>query len=349
VIKFGYFLPLALICMAPLFNVVKAAENLENCLVLILAPGKLPEVINAATVEVRDLVVVTTDQSGKRSAWQKDFYQGSVPLFSEEAGPISTSQAESVLKEYEQLAGVAPGVGELLKREQSKWRDKLTELNFLKDKEVKEKQEEVNSQIDDFLTRPYDINEGYSLKMLQRLQDLGKSLAGKSPDRAGEINEFLKPWSEHAAQLKSGKLLNEGVWMTPEKLKEIQEAKAREAMAKFVEEGVKLEMESVVVPQTSALLSSGLIVMTLVLVLYMFLYLASSRGGTLTFGGAIFLLLGIAIIGGYIYVGYKIFSAPSTIDQYIDLVEGEADEVDRQVPERALFVSGRPEGLKLEK
>ncbi|MEM6883644.1 MAG: hypothetical protein AAF571_01335 [Verrucomicrobiota bacterium] len=325
-----------------------ADENLQNRLVLITTPGKLPEVVRASTIEIRQDVVVATDQEGKRSVWQKDFYAGSAPLFSEDSANASKQEVEEVLQEFQKLADIASGVDALIGPELKKWQDKLSELVALKEQEAKEKLAAINTQIDDFLTRPYDINEGYTLKMLERLMELGSSLIQKAPERAAEIEEFLKPWSEHAAQLKSGKSLYDGVWMTPSEIKKIKDAKAREAIAKFVEEGVKLEMESVVVPQTSTLLSGGLIIMTLVLVIYMFLYLASSRGGTLTFGGAIFLLFGIGIIGGYIYYGYKIFSAPSSIDEYILLGESNTDEADRQTLERVLFVSGKPEGLKLE-
>ncbi|MEM1156739.1 MAG: hypothetical protein AAGH72_00655 [Verrucomicrobiota bacterium] len=346
--RLGFHSVVFLFCLAAFSHLASAQENLVNRLVLVEAPGKSPEVIKAATVEIRELVVVTTDESGKRSALQRDFYKGSAPFFTEDSGNATIPEVESVLQEFQQLARESSDFKELLVPEELKWRDQLAELKRQQEKAAQEKLDEINTQVDDFLTRPYDISEEYTLKMLQRLMELGESLSNQAPDRASEITEFLKPWVAHSTELEAGNILHEGVWVTPQELAEIKEATAREAINKFLEEGLEIQMESVVVPQTSMLLSGGLIIMTLVLVLYMFLYLASSRGGTLTFGGAIFLLIGIAIIGGYGYYGYQILNAPASIEEYLNESEVETNEPDMLTLERALFVSGNPKGLQLE-
>ncbi len=326
----------------------QSTEVEENRLVVIVAPGKLPEAIRAATVEIRDLVVVTKDQADKRSAWQRDFYKGSAPLFPLEQDDLTIDQIDAALAEYQVLAKKISASKELLDPEESKWRDKRLALKYQQEKDASEKQAALEAKVDDFLERPYDLNGEYEIKMLDRLIELGESLSQQVPDRAEAINHFLKPWKNHAENLRAGKVLIDGSWTTPQDLQALREAKALEAMTKFLDEGLKLTMESVVVPQTSVLLVAALIVMTLVLVLYMFLWLASSRGGTLTFGGALFMIFGLVVLGGYLYYGYKIFNASSTITDYVELKETATDEADRRVLQRALFVASSPAGLKLQ-
>jgi len=344
--RFGSLVFIALICLASSLFHAAAAEIQKDRLVLIKTPGKMIEAFSVASLEIQEMVVVTMDDSGKRSAWQRKYYQGSVRLFSQENSTQDVASMESILQEFRQLASKSPECKELIQLEQSKWQNHLVQLKLEQQKAAEEKRAQINDLLTRFFARSYNINEAHTHDSLRRHIELGESLIDQAPDRSSEISDLLKPWKVHLSELEAGKLLHEGEWITAQELKEQKDAESQAAVTKFLEQGLNIQMEAVVVPQTATLIVGGVIVITLVMVLYLFLTLASSPSG-MGFGGATFLLVGLAIIGLYLYYGYKVFNAPSSIVAYLAGDEVRSDEIDIMELERALFVSADLDHLEL--
>ncbi|MEM6822163.1 MAG: hypothetical protein AAF558_09505 [Verrucomicrobiota bacterium] len=327
---------------------VHAEEVMKDRLVALNVSGQGLVAVRAKTLEVRELVVVTVSDIGKRSAWQRDFYLGSVPLFPETVDELTDDDIASAVSEFSEFLASHPQAANILGKEREKW----TELQSLK-LEAKAEQEaqlraELQEKIQEFMTRKYDPKQKYSSEELIDLATEARSLMDQLPEEAEKIGEFMKPWLEHAKHVEEGKIYYQEEWLTPEEVKQKRQEVLQKAMDKFMEEGADLKMEGVVVPQMSILLASGVILVTLILILYLFLWLASSRGGTLTFGGALLLLLGLAVLGAYTYFGFKIFSGASTIDAYLAQPSGDSD-VDVSSVQRTLFLASKPKAFSLTK
>lgn len=323
------------------------AEEAENQIAVLNLPGKGGSALRASKIEVRELVVVVIDQSGKRSAWQKDFLVGMAPLFPATEDNITSDTATQAIQKFEQLLRAAGGKVDEVEREQAKWKNYLSDLEAKQEEEKAQKKEKMEAAFETFTARQYDPSEKYTEETLLSIAEQAKNLMGIMPEKAQEIETFLEPWLQHAKYIDEGRIYLDGKWVSPQELRERRQNRLKEAMDAFMEEGISLYMESVVVPQSSVLLTLGGMIFTLVLIVYIFLWLASSRGGNLTFGGAIFLLFGLAVLGAYGYFGFKVFSGPTTIEQAMvplaDSSEGQA------VLTRALFLASEPKDYEIGK
>jgi len=328
---------LCLISLMPGLNGQGEEETLKERIAVFLAPGKPLEVTRAATLEIRDLVVVALDAKGNRSAWQRDFYLGSAPMFPEQSEIITATEIEQALNQYEELISRQPDAEALLSEEMEKWREFRRQKIEEKQAEEQARLAELQASFQAYMAREYDPAQPYELETLSAIIEQGRNLQRSLPEESQTLEQFLEPWIAHAGHLREGRLYRDGKWLSAEEIRKQKEAALREQMNAFFAENNVVKIPSVVVPQMSVLLGVGVLVLTLVLILYVFLWLASSRGGTLTFGGALFLLFGLSVIGAYIYYGFKVFSGPTRIETS-DAPLARPDEVKLDALKRILYL-----------
>jgi hypothetical protein len=268
-------------------------------------------------------------------------------LFPESSDDLSLEKAREAVGQYAKFRQSIEATVPEVEKEQSKWEKFISDVESQRQAELARKNEELEAAYQAFLARQYEPTSEYTEATLLSIAEQGKNLMEQLPDKAAEIETFLKPWIQHALYLDQGRVYLEGEWLTPEEIRDRKIEKLNEAMEAFLREGISLQMESVVVPQTSVLLALGVSILTLVLILYIFLWLASSRGGNLTFGGAIFLIFGLAVLGAYGYFGFKLFSGPTTIKEALPLAGDQ--QGDSEVLKRALFLASKPKDYQLGK
>ncbi|MGF1678052.1 MAG: hypothetical protein ACFCUX_02540 [Candidatus Methylacidiphilales bacterium] len=322
-----------------------AQTVLENRLAVFRKPGTDPVVTRSAVLEIRDLVVVSIDPSGKRSAWQRDFFLGSAPFVPEGALTLVEKDIEKALGEFSALYAMDAKLLPLLAEEESKWKTNLEELRNLAEKETEAQKAEMESRVQVFMALEYDPSVTYEADHLASVINEGEALAILSPQRAGEILHAVEIWKKHVEHKKEGRSFINGEWVSPQEIRQRSDAAELQAMDHFSNSGVKLEMNAVTVPQTSLLIAVGLSVLTLIIVLYMFLNLASS-GGALTFGGGLMLLAGVAILGIYGYYVYEFLKGPGSIAEVISIKE-EATTLEHKPLKRILFLASKPEVFRV--
>jgi hypothetical protein len=333
------------LCLLGLQAQAGSAE-IENQIAVFKVPGDGFSVVRARIIEMQELVVMVTDEAGKHGAWQKEFLIGMAPLFPESDSAVTVDQAREAVEAFARIRESLENPVQAVAEEESKWKDLYSRLDVRRVEEVAREKEETEAALAAFMVRPYDPSEKYAEATLLSIVEEGKELTQKLPEEAEEIRVVLEPWLQHAKYLQEGKAYLDGQWLTLEEISQYKEERLREAMAAFLEKGIPLQMPSVVVPQLSVLIALGIITFTLGFTLYLFIWLAIKRGGGLSSRNVVFVLLfGLAVLGGYGYFGFKIFSGPKTI---ADAITSPGEQAANEAPlNRALFLAGKPVDCQL--
>ncbi|NJK91630.1 MAG: hypothetical protein HC904_07280 [Blastochloris sp.] len=336
------------------FSGLQAAEPLEiknNQIVVLKIPAAAPKIISAAQVEIQELVLVTVDLEGKRSAWQKSFLVGMVDAFVPEASKWETSRIEAVLTAYQKLATQVPEAKTALSLEEFKWKKVLDSQREL-DLERQKKEQQALMQA---TSQPFDAAKDYKVEEINQAMAVALKMAQENPSLTSSIQDYLKPWQERLQLLQEGKRRFEGAWKTAAEIQSIQDQRSKEEEARYFAEKGHFSISALVVPHQSMLIALGVAAFTLLSILFSFFRLAMAKGG-MSFGGVMTLLIGLGILGLYAYFGYNLFQGPTTLGNYWPeayKTEVEEAQVPNPLPRMMFMASGsnnrrpRPEDAKI--
>jgi hypothetical protein len=318
-------------------------EALANQLVVIRTGNDI-RILRAASVENKGDLTTVVEENGTRKPWQSSLIIKTLPLFvPAQSSTYTQEQAAEALAELEKLQTTFPQAKILADAEIGFWKAWISERRQAE----KERLDKLIADLQGFLAIPYDAGFDYSKEALSAKIEQGEALMLASPDKTADLEIFLSPWRQHLSHLEEGRIRVDGVWTTREEIAQKEEAVRLAEEERIFAEIAGLEMPLLVVPQTSILLVLGFVIFALISILYLFLHLASSRGGNLSFGGALLLLAGLSMLGFYIYAGYLLFAAPSTLSEIPNLMPAKDNPESQKTIQRILYLSARPSNPKM--
>lgn len=316
---------------------------LENQLVIIRTGNEI-KVLRVAKIEKKGDLSNLYEESGKKSLWQTALIVKIHPLFvASQSGSYTEDQANQAIAELEKIQQTFPQVKTLASEEIDLWKAMLSERQRVE----QERKAKLEGDLQAFFSGAYEENFDYSKEALRAKIEQGEALMQAAPDKKADLEKFLSPWRQHLAYLDENRIRVNGVWTTREEIAQKEEAARLAEEKRIFAEISELEMPILVVPQTSVLLVLGFVILVLVSILYLFLQLASSRGGNLSFGGALLLLAGLALLGLYGYGGYLVFAAPSALAEIPGLFPAKEDPESLKPIQRVLYLSARPTHPKM--
>jgi hypothetical protein len=287
-------------------------EVKENQLVILKMTTGPAKVIKAKQVEVKEQVIMTTDFEGKRSAWQKSMVAHMISLHDDQTEKLSDDKIEECLSLYAKVMAEYSESKDILDQETLKWRTVQEKGKKL----ASEVQEQGASALQQHTQAVFDQTKNYTIAELTAVIGPGLTLAQQRAELTEQLTEYLKPWQQRLQYLEEGRKLFEGQWLTKAEILKMKEERSLAEQQRFFTEEAKLNLTSLVLPQSTVIISLLVVVGTLLSVLFSFYGLATSRGGNLTFSGAITLLLGLAILGAYGFYGYKISNFTTELKDY---------------------------------
>lgn len=314
-------------------------EVKENQLVILKMPNGTYKVQRAKQVEVKELVVMVMDSDGKRGAVQKSLVVLMIDLRDPALEKLDKVQVEEMLAGYEKAMTDFPASQEILQEEVRKWK-KVIEDEAL---QAAEKESNQAKALENSTREIFDTNKDYTREELAAVIDPALLAIQQYPDLGEKIREYLNPWTQRMDYLKEGRKLFEGQWLTGQEIRLIQEERVSIEQEKHFKEKAKLSFSSLILPQTSVLITILIAAGTLLSVFFSFFHLATARGGNLTFGGALTLLLGLAILGAYGFYTYKMLNFTADLNEYwaeshkLDVPE---DQVPNPLPRMLFMASG---------
>ncbi|MDZ4787764.1 MAG: hypothetical protein SH807_02380 [Blastochloris sp.] len=318
----------------------QADEIKTNQVVVLQIPGSPLKIIRANQVELKDIVFVTVDELNRSQRWQKSFLVGMVPLVDAKGIEDMTDvQIQEILSSYEKLTSDFPDTKKLLESESFK----LRKLSEDRKRAASEKEALKKEAFEKIVNQPFEDAKNYLPEELDALITQAQIVAKDYPDLGEKIDSFLAPWLQRQSYLKENKTRFEGKWLTPQEVKEILEVRSEQEQEKLFKETTKLSFSSLVLPQASMLLILGTISLLLLSVFYSFFYLATERGGNLTFVGAIILLVGLGVLGCYGYYGFKALNFTTSANEYwaeAYKVAQPEDQVVNPLPRMLFLASG---------
>lgn len=345
-IHFNRFVSNLMWVLLCLYTPLNAQEIKTNQFVVLQMPGSPTRVILAKQVEVKDNVFTLIDTQDKAQRFQKSFLVGSVAYYDDKAKEdLTDEQILEVVESYTKLMAQFPEAKKILDPEIFKLQ-KFVEVRKL---ELAQKEAKKKDALDKALSATFTDAHDYTLAEIEEILNQARTSTQDYPELASQIDTHLAPWTERQSFLQAGKKRFEGAWKTAAEITSIKETRADTEQEKFFNTNAKLVFSSLVIPQASMLLTLGIVIITLLSVVYSFFYLATARGGNLTFGGAIILLVGLAILGLYGYYGFKIFNFTTSADEYWkDAYKTEVpeDQISNPFP-RMLFMASGSESRRI--
>ncbi len=314
-------------------------EVKENQLVVLKMPNSTYKLLRARQVEVKELVFMIMDADGKRSAFQKELVARMVEIHDPAISKLTKEQIDVLLADYAKAIADFPVTKEILTLETAKWK-KVTAVERL---QVAEKEAGRAKALENSNANVFDESKDYTPEELAAVINPAKEAMQMYPDLNEAIQSNLKPWLQRSEDLKEGKRRFEGRWITGQEIRLIQEERVSTEQEKYFKEKAKLNFSSLILPQTSVLIAILIAAGTLLSVLFSFIHLATSRGGNLTFGGALALLLGLAILGAYGFYAYKILNFTSELSEYwadSHKVNVPEDQMPNPLPRMLFMASG---------
>jgi hypothetical protein len=294
-------------------------EIKKNQWVIIKAPASPAKIIKAKQVEIKELVLIVVDDEDKRSAWQKSMLLHMVEAFSEEGAKRSSEEIQQMVVVYEKLMADVPESKGLLMEEVKKWNAVMEDLKVqeVKKGELEEKNAADKKELLQQATQEvFEDAKEYRLEEVKMVLSKAEQVSRDYPDLEPTLQEYVKPWLQRQKYLEEGRQRRQGEWLTKEEISEMTKKEAEQEEQTYFEEGDKLGFSSLILPQTSVLLVLGLIVLTVLSIIYTFYCLATSREGNLTFSGALMLLLGLGILGVYGYYIFSVLNFTSKLTEY---------------------------------
>lgn len=341
---------LILVCLTWIFvftfSTLQAQEIKTDQYVVLQMPGSPIKIVLAKQVEVKDNVFTLTDTQNKTQRYQKSFLVGSVAYYDDKAKEgLKDEEIAEVLESYTKLVAQFPESKKVLEPESYK----LQKFVELRKQQAIEKEAKKQETLAKALSLVFDDARNYTLAEIEEIINQTKETIKDYSELNSQVEAHLAPWIERQGHLQAGKKRFEGEWKTRDEIRSIQDTRADAEQEKFFKTNAKLVFTSLVIPQASMLLTLGIVVITLLSVIYSFFYLATARGGNLTFGGAIILLVGLAILGLYGYYGIKIFNFTTSADEYWKdayKIEVPEDQLPNPFP-RMLFMSSGSENRRI--